>query len=69
MRQKAAESISIDLFDIDLHIFAQATNNLESGFSIVKNYELISSSSSGSKSEMKKLEKLFRKVYMYYGVT
>ena len=45
------------------------TNNLESSFLIEKNYELISSSSSGSKSEMKKFEKLFRKVYMYYGVT
>ena len=69
MRQKAAESISTDVFDIDLHIFAQTTNNLESSFSIEKNYELISSSSSGSKSEMKKFEKLFRKVYIYYGVT
>ena len=69
MRQKAAESISTDLFDIDLHIFAQTTNNLESSFSIEKNYELISSSSSGSKSEMKKFEKLYRKVYRYYGVT
>ena len=57
MRQKAAERISTDLFDIDLHIFAQTTNNLESSFSIEKNYELISSSSSGSKSEMKKFEK------------
>ena len=45
------------------------TNNLESSFLIEKNYELISSSSSGSKSEMKKFEELFRKVYMYYGVT
>ena len=69
IRQKAAERISTDLFDIDLHIFAQTTNNLESSFSIEKNYELISSSSSGSKSEMKKFEKLFRKVYIYYGVT
>ena len=69
MRRKAAESISTDLFDIDLHIFAKMTNNLESSFLIEKNYELISSSSSGSKSEMKKFEKLFRKVYMYYGVT
>ena len=69
MRRKAAESISTDLFDIDLHIFAKMTNNLESSFLIEKNYELISGSSSGSKSEMKKFEKLFRKVYMYYGVT
>lgn len=69
MRKKAAESISTDLFDIDLHIFAKMTNNLESSFTIEKNYELISSSSSGSKREMKKFEKLFRKVYMYYGVT
>ena len=45
IRQKAAERISTDLFDIDLHIFAQTTNNLESSFSIEKNYELISSSS------------------------
>ena len=69
MRKKVAENISIDLFDIDLHFFAQTTNNLESCFSIEKNYVLISSSSSGSKSEMKKFEKQFRKVYMYYGVT
>ena len=69
IRQKAAENIPTDVFDIDLHIFAQTTNNLESSFSIEKNYELISSSSSGSKSEMKKFEKLYRKVYRYYGVT
>ena len=60
MRQKAAESISTDLFDIDLHIFAQTTNNLESSFSIEKNYELISCSSSGSKSVMMKFVKLYR---------
>ena len=69
IRQKAAENIPTDVFDIDLHIFARTTNNLESSLSIEKNYELISSSSSGSKSEMKKFEKLFRKVYIYYGVT
>lgn len=68
-RQKAAEAISTDLFDIDLHIYKKKEKKLESSISIEKRYEYIGGSASGSKRAMKKYRALFRKIYLYYGVT
>lgn len=68
-RQKAAEDIPTDLFDIDLHIYKKKEKNLESSITIEKKYEYIGGSASGSNRSMKKYKALFRKIYLYYGVT
>ncbi|RKI25177.1 hypothetical protein D7V82_13895 [bacterium 1xD8-6] len=70
-RQKAAENIPPDIFDIDLHIYEKDSgNNNQSKLIIEKNYGYIGGSASGSKNGfMKEFDKTFRKVYLYYGVT
>lgn len=68
-RQKAAEDIATDLFDIDLHIYTKKEKKLESSIIIEKRYEYIGGSATGSKRAMKKFNALFRKIYLYYGVT
>lgn len=68
-RQKSAEDIPTDLFDIDLHIYAKKEKKLESSIIIEKRYEYIGGSATGSKRAMKKFNALFRKIYLYYGVT
>ena len=70
-RQKAAENIPPDIFDIDLHIYEKDSgNNNQSKIIIEKNYGYIGGSASGSKNGfMKEFDKTFRKVYQYYGVT
>ena len=69
-RQKAAEDIPPDIFDIDLHIYEKGDGNNQSRITVEKNYGYIGGSASGSKNGfMKEFDKTFRKVYQYYGVT
>lgn len=68
-RQKAAENIPTDLFDIDLHIYEKKDKNMESSITIEKKYAYIGGDASGSKRGMKRYHALFRKIYRYYGVT
>ena len=69
-RQKAAEDIPPDIFDIDLHIYEKGDGNNQSRITVEKNYGYIGGSASGSKNGfMRKFDKTFRKVYQYYGVT
>ena len=69
-RQKAAEDIPPDIFDIDLHIYEKSDGNNQSRITVEKNYGYIGGSASGSKNGfMKEFDKTFRKVYLYYGVT
>lgn len=69
-RQNAAEKIPANIFDIDLHIYTKEYNKLEIKISIEKQYEYIGGSASGSKkSDIKKYNATFRKIYLYYGVT
>ena len=69
-RQKAAEDIPPDIFDIDLHMYKKDDVNNQSKIIVEKNYGYIGGSASGSKNGfMKKFDKTFRKVYKYYGVT
>ena len=69
-RQKAAEDIPPDIFDIDLHIYEKCDGNNQSRITVEKNYGYIGGSASGSKNGfMKEFDKTFRKVYLYYGVT
>ena len=69
-RQKAAEDIPPDIFDIDLHIYEKGDGNNQSRITVEKNYGYIGGSASGSKNGfMREFDKTFRKVYKYYGVT
>ena len=69
-RQKAAEDIPPDIFDIDLHIYEKGDGNNQSRITVEKNYGYIGGSASGSKNSfMREFDKTFRKVYQYYGVT
>ena len=67
-RQKAAENIPVDAFDIDLHIYVM-DNKADSEIIIERNYNCISGSSTGSKREIRKFNKLYRDIYKYYGVS
>lgn len=70
LRQKAAENIPPELFDIDLHIFEKKEADLQMRFTTESKYDYIGSSASGgSKWEMKKYRKIYRSIYRYYGVT
>lgn len=69
-RQKAAENIPPDIFDIDLHIYKKDDGNNQSKILVEKNYGYIGGSASGTKNSfMKEFDKTFKKVYQYYGVT
>ena len=69
-RQKAAEDIPPDIFDIDLHIYKKDDGNNQSRITVEKNYGYIGGSASGSNNGfMREFDKTFRKVYQYYGVT
>ncbi|MDE6750322.1 MAG: hypothetical protein K2K21_14860 [Lachnospiraceae bacterium] len=69
-RQKAAEAIPTELFDIDLCILEMHKEELDSKLILEKNYGYIGGSASGkSKKSMKNHARAFREVYKYYGVT
>lgn len=69
-RQKAAENIPTELFDIDLCIMEMNEAEFTSKLILEKNYGYIGGSASGkSKKAMKKYHRVFRDVYKYYGVT
>lgn len=69
-RQKAAEDIPTELFDIDLHILQVNRKDFHSTLIFEKNYGYIGGSASGeSDKAMKKYGRIFRDVYKYYGVT
>ncbi|MDE6233251.1 MAG: hypothetical protein K2M60_07915 [Lachnospiraceae bacterium] len=69
-RQKVAEEIPTELFDIDLCILEMDKGNCKSKMIFEKNYGYIGGSASGeSKKAMKRYNRVFRYVYQYYGVT
>lgn len=68
LRQKAAENIPKELFDIDLHIFEKEEADLHIWLIVEGRYGYIGGSASGSKQKMKKYNKIYRDVYRYYGV-
>lgn len=69
-RQKAAEDIPIELFDIDLCIMEMKEAEFTSKLILEKKYGYIGASASGeSNKAMKKHHRVFRDVYQYYGVT
>lgn len=69
-RQKAAEAVPVELFDIDLCILERKKRGFRSKLIFEKKYAYIGASASGrSKKEMKRDHKVFRDVYRYYGVS
>ena len=68
-REKAAEEISAELFDIDLCILHKEASSLFSRILLESNYNYIGGSASGNKREMKKYNKIYREIYRYYGVS
>jgi hypothetical protein len=69
LRQKAAENVPRDSFDIDLHILEKNDADTQMQFSVERNYGYIGGGASGSKKKMKKYKKLYRYIYRYYGVS
>jgi hypothetical protein len=67
LRQKAAENVPKEIFDIDLHIFEKQEANLQMRLMVEADYGYIGGSASGSK--LKRFERIERNVYRYYGVT
>lgn len=66
-RQKAAEDIPPDIFDIDLHIYEKGDGNNQSRITVEKNYGYIGGSASGSKNGfMREFDKTFRKLPVYF---
>ncbi len=68
-RQKAAQAVSVNDFDIDVMIFEKNKKDFNSEITIEKTYGDISGSASGSKKSMKKYNADYKKIYRYYGVS
>lgn len=69
LRQKAAEDVPKELFDIDLRIFEREESDLQMRIVTESKYDYIGGSASGSnKLKMKKYRKIYRSIYRYYGV-
>jgi Na+-transporting methylmalonyl-CoA/oxaloacetate decarboxylase, beta subunit len=68
-RSKAAQAISDKEFPLDFHIYRVSTKTGTIEFSMERRWGLISCSYSGKKEEMKKLNTIYKDVYLYYGVS
>jgi hypothetical protein len=68
LRQKAAENVPKEVFDIDLHIFEKNEGDLQMRLMVEAHYGYIGGSSSSS-SKTKRFDRIERNVYRYYGVT
>ena len=69
-REKKAGEIADDIFPMDFHIYEIAcpgSGMMQIGVETVWQY--LGGSCSGDKKTMKQLRKLFKKIYLYYGVT
>ena len=69
-REKMAEEIADDIFPLDFHIYEiKCPENCMMQIGVETVWQVIDGSFSGDKKTMKQLKKLFRKIYLYYGVT
>ena len=69
-REKMAAEITDDIFPVDFHIYAiKCPENCMMQIGVETVWQVIDGSSSGDKKTMKQLRKLFKKIYLYYGVT
>ena len=70
IRQQKAKEIPEEEFSIDLHLLEKREDEVEMHFEIETRFGHIGGGFSGpGKGESRKYEKLFREVYIYYGVT
>lgn len=68
-RRKLIADISEDLIPMDFHIFEISHDEGNMKVVIDFKWDILSCSYSGSKKEMKRLKKIAREIYLYYGVT
>lgn len=69
-RERKAAEIADDVFPMDFHIYEIAcpgNGMMQIGVETV--WQVLDGSCSGDKKTMKQLRKLFKKIYLYYGVT
>ena len=69
-REKMAAKIADDIFPIDFHIYEikwSENDRMQIGVETV--WQVLDGSFSGDKKTMKQLRKLYKKIYLYYGVT
>ena len=69
-RERRATEIADDIFPIDFHIYEirwPENGWMQVGVETV--WQMLDGSCSGDKKTMKQLKKLFKKIYLYYGVT
>lgn len=69
-RERKSEEIADDVFPMDFHIYEIAwpgNGMMQIGVETV--WQVLDGSCSGDKKTMKQLRKLFKKIYLYYGVT
>ena len=69
-REKMAAEIADDIFPLDFHIYeVKCPKNCMMQIGVETVWQAIDGSFSGDKKNMKQLKKLFREIYLYYGVT
>ena len=69
-RERRAEEVADDIFPIDFHIYEiklQENGWMQIGVETV--WQVLDGSCSGDEKTMKQLRNLFKKIYLYYGVT
>ena len=69
-RNRKAEEVADDIFPMDFHIYEiKWTENDRMWIGVETVWQVLDGSFSGEKKTMKQLRKLFKKIYLYYGVT
>ena len=69
-REKVAAEIADDIFPLDFHIYEiKNPGNYMMQIGVETVWQVLDGSFSGDKKTMKELRKLFKKIYLYYGVT
>ena len=69
-RERRAEEIADDIFPMDFHIYEiRWPENGWMQIGVETIWQMLDGSCSGDKKTMKQLRKLFKKIYLYYGVT
>ena len=69
-REKMAAEIADDIFPLDFHIYEiRCFGNGRMQIGVETVWQVLDGSFSGDKKAMRQLGKLFKEVYLYYGVT
>lgn len=69
-QEKMAAEIADDIFPLDFHIYEiRCPKNCMMQIGVETVWQVLDGSFSGDKKTMKQLRKLYKKIYLYYGVT